>query len=300
MTMPVKQAQDSPGKIALYEQFLHLKKTARADISSVQQRPEFIPMSFAQRQFCYFEQAGAAGTVHNPSYDIRCDGAVDLSALRAVLDEIVYRHEVLRVHSVVKGQEVQAIVSTERVKLHSAEVDGPDVGDALARFSKPSLDIANGCLYRFALVTVANEAHVLEIVLRQIVSDGWSIGDSLRELEPLYDAFVSEGWMQLSPLSIQYATHAIWQQKIIENNELKEKLTYSRDKLSGFLNRILPTDYSRLPIQTSRGNQLGIPIPSVVIEALSGVAKRARSTLDMVFLSAFQIKSGLGAIKAIS
>lgn len=296
MRMSVKQAQDSPAKIALYEQFLHLKKTARADISSVEQRPELIPMSFAQQHLRYLEQVGGAGTVHNLSYEIRCDGALDLSALSAVLDEIVYQQEVLRTHCpVVKGQEVQAITPAETGKLDSRKVDKSDVGDASARFSNQPFDIANDCLYRFALVKIGNEARVLGIVVRRIVFDRWSIGDLLRELVTLYDPRVLEGGMQLSPLSIQYAAYAIWQQKIIENNELREKLTYWRDKLSGFSNRNPPTDYLRLPIHTSRGDQLGIHIPSAIIETLSDVARRARSTLNMVLLSAFQIVLWLGS-----
>ncbi|MGO4778241.1 condensation domain-containing protein, partial [Lysobacter sp. 2RAB21] len=75
------------------------------------QRPELIPLSFAQQRLWFIAQMGqqSSGAYHMAG-GLRLRGALDESALQAALDRIVQRHEALRTHfELVDGQPVQRI-----------------------------------------------------------------------------------------------------------------------------------------------------------------------------------------------
>src|SRR5262249_17572057 len=75
------------------------------------ERPERLPLSFAQQRLWFIAQMdAAAGAAYHLPAGLRLEGRLEQPALRAALDRIVARHEVLRTRfELLEGEPVQHI-----------------------------------------------------------------------------------------------------------------------------------------------------------------------------------------------
>ncbi|WP_032774487.1 condensation domain-containing protein, partial [Streptomyces griseus] len=64
--------------------------------------------------------------------------------------------------------------------------------------------------------------HVLALSMHHIVSDGWSVGVLLREIQAAYAR------RELPELVVQYADYAAWQRSWLTGDVLEEQLDYWR------------------------------------------------------------------------
>src|SRR5262245_52353163 len=77
-----------------------------------------IPLSFAQQRLWFLDHWAPRAAAYNIAGSFRIIGALNLTALRQALNEIVRRHESLRtVFDLVEGQPVQVITQTSLVSL---------------------------------------------------------------------------------------------------------------------------------------------------------------------------------------
>ncbi|MBO7761152.1 condensation domain-containing protein, partial [Burkholderia pseudomallei] len=53
-------------------------------------------------------------------------------------------------------------------------------------------DLSRDLPVRVLLLQLADEAHVVQVVMHHIASDGWSVGVFLQELSALYGSFIAE------------------------------------------------------------------------------------------------------------
>lgn len=294
MTLPENRAEDPVAKRALIERILKRKKALAAESLDVQQRPEPIPMSFAQERLWYVEQLGTAAGAYNISGGVRLEGALDIAALERALSEIVARHEALRTRFAShEDQGVQIIDTPVPVKMQPIEIREAELKAAMHELANAPFDLGADALYRFRLFRIEQDVHVLGIVLHHIVSDGWSIGVLIREMAALYGAFAAGEASPLEPLPIQYADYAIWQRRVAAVDGLAGDLAYWRDALAGAAPSLdLPTDRPRPAVQSSHGASVGVSVPERLVAALTQLAQREGATLFMVLLSAWQIVLG--------
>ncbi|VBR78112.1 syringomycin synthetase [Burkholderia pseudomallei] len=76
---------------------------------------------------------------------------------------------------------------------------------------------------RVLLLQLADEAHVVQVVMHHIASDGWSVGVFLQELSALYGSFIAEQGDPLAPLPLQYADYAAWQRRWLASGQLEAR-----------------------------------------------------------------------------
>src|SRR5262249_28272510 len=104
----------SQDKAKLVELLL-ARQAARAQRIPAFARPEHdapaqFPASWAQQRLWFFDQLAGGGWAYNVPIALTLEGALDTDALRAALDALVQRHEVLRTVFVnVAGQPQQRI-----------------------------------------------------------------------------------------------------------------------------------------------------------------------------------------------
>lgn len=294
MAMPENRTEDPVAKRALIEQIVQRKKALAREPLSVQVRPAHIPMSFAQERLWYVEQIGAAGSAYNISGGVRLEGALEIQAMEQALSEIVARHEALRTRFAThENQGIQIIDEPQAVLLTPVEIDEAGLKAAMSELASESFDLSRDRLFRFQLFRIADDDHVLGIVLHHIVSDGWSIGVLVREMASLYGAFVVGQSSPLEPLPLQYADYAIWQRRVAAADGLARDLEYWRNVLAGAAPGLeLPTDRPRPAVQSSRGASIRVNVPAPLVAALTQLAQREGATLYMVLLGALQIVIG--------
>ncbi|HEX9935985.1 MAG TPA: condensation domain-containing protein, partial [Longimicrobium sp.] len=181
-----------------------------------------LPLSFAQERLWFIDRLEGGSAPYNIPAALRLTGALDVDALERALGEIVRRHEALRtVFAEVDGGAVQVIAPfagfalplDDLSGLHETARESEVRRRAREDVARP-FDLAEGPLFRAALLRVADEEHVLLLCLHHIIGDGWSSGVLRRELSALYAAYRDGGEGDpLPPLPVQYADFAVWQRE---------------------------------------------------------------------------------------
>ncbi|MCJ9736245.1 condensation domain-containing protein, partial [Bradyrhizobium sp. PRIMUS42] len=209
------------------------------------------PLSFAQERLWVLDQLQPGGSEYNIPVFVRLNGELDQVALDRSLDELMRRHETLRMRTAVEDGEpaqiVEPHVAVELVQLDLTELAGEaqqsELRHQLAEFTGKPFDLAVAPLFRAALLKLSEQDHVILLVLHHMIFDGWSLGILIRDLSALYTAYSRGTVPSLPPLAIQYADYAIWQRQRLQGAVLERQLSYWRSRFSGVPAMLdLPTD----------------------------------------------------------
>jgi amino acid adenylation domain-containing protein len=154
-------------------------------------------------------------------------------------------------------------------------------------------DLEQGPLLRAAVVRLGERDHLLLLTLHHIVSDGWSAGILLRELETLYESAFLSRPSPLPELPVQYADFAEWQREWLKGEVLEGLLGYWREQLAGAPPVLeLPSDRARPAIQSFRGAVEPVRLSAGLIDRLHEIGREDGVTLFMTLLAAFQVLLG--------
>ncbi len=256
-----------------------------------------LPLSFAQQRFWFLDQLEPGSSAYNVSSASRLVGCLHVPALERTLQALVMRHEILRtVFPSVDGRPVQLVEGREGsplpwIDLRSLPVEERESAlvDLVTQERHFSFDLEAGPLFRYRLIILGKDEHVLLISMHHITSDGWSLGLLSGEIAQLYGAFVSGEPSPLEELAIQYADYAAWQRSWISGDVLAKQLQYWRDRLAGLPPCLsLPTDRPRPAARNLRGDVVPVEVETETVEALLAFGKREGVTLFMVLLAGFE------------
>jgi non-ribosomal peptide synthase protein (TIGR01720 family) len=145
---------------------------------------------------------------HNITFAATLRGTLDVAALRHAVEEIVRRHEVLRTTFVERDGHPVPVVHDEPT-CWLPDLAG-SVTDHIARHAGEPYDLAAGPLVRARLLRTDEHEHHLLLGTHHIVSDNWSWGVFLSELDELYTAFAAGRPTPLAPLPVQFADYVAW------------------------------------------------------------------------------------------
>jgi|KBSSwiStaDraftv2_1062776.scaffolds.fasta_scaffold17728_1 FkbH-like protein len=274
------------------------RSAAEALPLSARQKQGRIPLSFAQERLWVLDQLEALGSAYNIPVAMRLRGALNVGSLERSLAEIVRRHEALRTRfPVTDGFPAQVIESTNFPQLEHLDLTGiaesereGEVRKRIVGLASRDFNLASGPLFGAHLLKLAEADHVFVLVLHHIISDGWSRGVLVRELNELYAAHCQERASNLPQLSLQYADYAVWQREQLTAEVIESHLAYWRSKLAGAPRALeLPTKAPRPRRQTFEGAAVTVSVPSTVADALKNLSDREGATLYMVLLAAFQL-----------
>jgi len=262
-------------------------------------RPEELPLSYAQQRLWFLNELAEGGDSYNVPFALRLTGIVRRSALMAALSDVVARHESLRTvfgttgarpcQHVLPVEEVQVPVTTERI----AEERLPD---RLAAAAGHRFDLATEPPIRAWLFELAEDEHVLAVVLHHIAGDGWSLTPLLRDLGQAYRARASGVAPEWGPLPVQYADYALWQREFLGDEAEPDsvaatQLAFWRERLAGIPDVLdLPADRGRPQRASYRGGQVDLALDAGVHARLTEVARDTGASAFMV------LQAGLAAL----
>lgn len=261
-------------------------------------RGERIPLSYAQQRLWFLAQMEGVSEAYHIAFGVRLKGSLDKAALRRALERIVARHEVLRTTFIqIDGEPVQRIAPAENSTFSLFEVDlrqhkdGKQESERLvAEEITTKFDLGTGPLIRGLLIQLDKAEHVLLITMHHIVSDGWSMGILIHELNVLYCAFQHGEKDPLPELELQYADYAVWQRKWIAGDILQQQGQYWKTTLAGPPEVLeLPTDHVRPAHQDYRGSFVEFGLDQTLTEGLKALSKRHRMTLYMTLLTGWAL-----------
>jgi amino acid adenylation domain-containing protein len=227
-------------------------------------------------------------TSYNLSRVFRLIGPLDTAALRAALNEIVRRHEVLRTRFVtVAGRPFQIVQPALNIDLVAEQAQNSSTleQEELAR----PFDLARGPLIRARLLRRHQQEHTLLLVFHHIVIDGWSTNILLQELGTLYEAFSQGNPSPLPELEIQCADYAVWQRQEAQTRVLQRDVEYWRRQLRDMAVADLPSDWERPETMTYEAKSAVAILPADLTAAIKKLARSEGATTFMVLLAALQV-----------
>ncbi|MCB9796383.1 MAG: amino acid adenylation domain-containing protein [Alphaproteobacteria bacterium] len=254
-------------------------------------RDRRLAQSFAQARLWFLEQLNPGTAEYNIPMAFALRGPLDAGALRAALQEIVSRHEVLRT---TLGQDEAGPV--QRVGPRSAwgwrvqEVGSAEEAERLlAEEAARPFDLERGPVLRVSLVRLGEAEHRLLLSVHHVAFDGACISVLLRELGEAYAAHLEGRAPALPPLPIQIADVAAWERQALSGEALEARLAPWRERLADAPVLELPTDRPRPPMRAVEGAFEAFEVDAEVLAGLEALALRAHCTRFMVLLAAFQL-----------
>src|SRR5581483_7507049 len=160
------------------------------------------PLSFAQERLRFLAELEGDNAAYNIPAAFRLIGRISPDALERSLAKVIERHETLSTtFPIVDGVQVARVVRSP-FTLVVEDVKPDDCARRVAEEASRPFALATGPVLRAHLFRVADEEHVLSIVMHHIVSDGWSMGVLLRELLSLYAADIEDRHLEPPALPI--------------------------------------------------------------------------------------------------
>ncbi|MFC9328530.1 amino acid adenylation domain-containing protein [Kitasatospora sp. NPDC057015] len=268
-----------------------------APVRVVGPRPEgtAAPLSSGQERLWFMEQFAPGSTAYALAPSRRLRGPLDRAALDAALTDLVARHEALRMAFPTTEEGTAEVTVAEPAAFAARFVDLSEHPDAELRATDlvgaevaVPFDLAAGPLLRALLVRIADEDHVLSLVLHHIVCDGWSVDLMQRELDALYAQHAHGTPAALAELPVQFGDYAHWQRGRLTDGPLAASREYWRSELDGVPALELPTDRPRPPVLTFEGAGHGFRWDREVAERIGELARTYGASAYMVVLAGFQ------------
>ena len=239
------------------------------------------PLSFSQERLWFLHRLDPHDAAYNMWLVRRLKGELDEERLRHALREVTVRHEILRTRfPELDGVPTAVVEPVGPVPLERITAAGePEALELVAARTNAPFELASAPPLRVALIRIAEDDHVLCLVLHHVLGDGWSLNLLHDELAALYSG------RQLPPTGLQFGDVAAWQREQ-RNTGL---LDYWRDRLADPPQLELPVDRPRTAVPTRRGASVPFRLDAAEAAALTRLARTHKCTLFMVLLAAYQV-----------
>ena len=239
---------------------------------------EYYPMSSAQKRTYFIQQMQPEAVTYNMPGSFKLTGEVRPDAIRAALQAVTDRHEILRtVFLMIDGEPVQKIldhVEADFEYVTSSESDE----NLMTEFLKP-FDLASGKLVRVKLVN-KSKYHLLMFDMHHIVSDGMSMNIFVKEIMAICNG------EKLEPLTHQFKDYSEWMRTRDLSNQAEYWKSQFYDEIP-VLNML--TDYPRPQEQSYAGSKAEILLDETLSEKIKQLANKNEATAYMVFLAAAMV-----------
>ncbi|WP_143576539.1 non-ribosomal peptide synthetase, partial [Streptomyces acidiscabies] len=285
--LSVRDVFDAPTPAALAAVLARAETMDAAAPHLPAERPERVPMSYAQRRLWFLHQLESSRSTYNMPMALRIAGDLDTAALAAALADLVARHEILRTEF---AQDADGPHQTVRphtpgpLPLTPVDVDAAHLDDRLREEALRPFTLTGEPPFRAALLRLGPTEHVLTLTAHHIAGDGWSTAPLLTDLAHAFDARrtgAAPVWDAPAP---QYADHTLAQSALLGSEDdpdsvASRQLAHWREALAGLPEEIpLPLDRPRGSTVSDRGGKVTFAVPEDSYRRLGALATAAGTT----------------------
>ena len=269
---------------------------AKARPSNEVELPREAPVTEPQLEVWLSDQLGEeASCSYNESFTLHMRGAVNESAVKEALQQIVARHDALRVTFSSEGN-LQRIAPQLKLEIPSVDLShlGPieregKLQEIIRDDAHTPFRLTEGPLVRAQLVKMDAAHRLLIFTSHHIVCDGWSTNVLLDELSKLYNALNGGAAAEL-PTPMSFATYARSQADFLNGPEgaKVEKFWLEQfEQPAPLLD--LPIDRPRPSVKEFKGATYRRKIGVAAYSSIKKLGAKQKCTLFVTLLSGFQI-----------
>jgi acyl carrier protein len=266
-------------------------------ITRIADRGHF-PLSYSQQVFWLLEQQNPGTGIYNTTRTFRIHGKVDATLLERSLNELLRRHEILRVRfSSGIGGPIQTVEPGLSLRLAVADLSSiePSAREqaaqqlALQTIREP-FNLSTGPLMRARLIRLDSEKYMFCMPVHHVVSDGFTGSIVLEELGAIYDAFAAGEPSPLPDVGLHFTDYAAWEQQWMRGSRLEQEMEHWRALLQGVPSSVdLPTDFAPSSEVDRDGRLRAVTMPHNVLRNAQAFAKSNGTTLFTVLAAALRI-----------
>ena len=242
------------------------------------EKKEYYPMSSAQKRTYLIQIMQPEAITYNMPGSIKLTGKVYPSKLKAALQAMIERHEILRTQFLMlDGEPVQKVL--DHVIADFEYITSDELYfELMNEFVKP-FDLASGKLVRVKLVK-KDDYHLMMIDMHHIVSDGMSGTIFENEIMALYNG------EKLKPLTHQFKDYSEW----MLSRDLSGQAEYWKKQFDDEIPVLdMPTDFPRTQEQSYSGAYCRYRIDEGLSRKIKEFVKKSGTTEYMVFLAALMV-----------
>jgi amino acid adenylation domain-containing protein len=291
--LPLTALFASPTVAGLAQELAQRQGHGLAELPAPTPRPADAPpvLSPAQERLWFIQQLQPGSSAYHMPEAVELSGPLDSGALEQALRWLLARHPVLRlaVPSSEGNPAPVLLPLPEQVLRHESPSGLPEASSRLRQEVDRPFDMAQGPLYRFWLLKLAPERHVLLLVFHHLLVDGLSLDVLMRELGQAYSSFLLHQPPSLPAPGLDNSSVALWlrSQPVLSRED--SQLDYWKRQLSDAPALLqLPTDKPRPSVLSHQGGFSGYhPLPASLSQSLLSFCRQHQATPFMVLYAAF-------------
>ncbi|WP_198299656.1 non-ribosomal peptide synthetase [Tumebacillus avium] len=244
-------------------------------------------LTHGQRALWYLQRLAPESAAYNIARAAKLTGTYDVDRLRLAFEKLAGRHELLRsLVTVQDGEPVFTLHGASEVPFVVVDAKAwtaEELQHALQAEGDRPFELDAEFPLRAVLYLRSEQEAALLLAVHHIVSDFWSLGVLMKDLQALYSG------EELPAPRRTFADHVQEETALLDGTRGQNMRKYWLEQLQGKTSAFnLPTDFSRPPVETFEGAAVPFRLSPQLTEALRTLAKEQNVTLQMVLLAAFQ------------
>ncbi|OLM01239.1 Siderophore biosynthesis non-ribosomal peptide synthetase [Pseudonocardia sp. Ae406_Ps2] len=247
------------------------------------------------RMWAHEQLAGPSATYLIPrTWEV--EGPLDVAALRAAVEDLATRHDILRTtYHDVDGRLVQRVLpgTAPRTEVHDRTGAGDDqVSDLLADLVRAPFALDAESPLRLHVVRTAVDRHLVVLVVHHIAVDDWSFRALVRDLGSAYAARAAGHAPGFAPLPVRYADFTAWQaERLGDARDAGSLAATELDHWARVLDGVptectLPLRHGRPEMRTGAGAEVRFTLDTELTAGLQRLAAAHRVSMFMLFHAA--------------
>ncbi|HSK43080.1 MAG TPA: condensation domain-containing protein, partial [Candidatus Binatia bacterium] len=258
--------------------------------------PVRFPMTEAQREVWASVQMGPeASNAYNVCHAFRVRGAFSIDAMKAALQQLVERHQALRLVCDPDG-ETQHELASATIPVTTADLSAmapEERENEIARYvdeeTNVPFDLEKGPLCRAFILREETQKHLIVFTAHHIVCDGWSGGILVQDLGELYEA-ESVGMRASLPPAQAFQAYVEAQSRPAQMKQAAEAEQYWKAQFAKPVEPLeLPLDFLRTPLKSYAAERQRRQIPETLYRDVSRVAAQNGCTVYALLFHAMQV-----------
>lgn len=254
-------------------------------------------LSPMQSQLYSLWKSGLGGNAYTESKVFSLPSAVDLNSLESALEALLQKHALLRARVNDNNPPYLVCDSVADDIIRTRQFDDIQQAElAMAQERLHQFDLATEPMCRISLMTLPGRCY-LQFTLHHIITDGWSLGLLIRDLNNLYQlhkdpdkSHSQQALAQATATNYEYKDYVNWLEEVDKGNYLDSQAVYWKKRLADLpVVHQLPLDHPRPAIQSYEGVNYSCQLSPLLSSKIDAFCRTNKVTPNVFMQTSFAL-----------